>query len=62
MTVKRITICGGCRKRIHKTRIGAWYHDKTCSEFCNWPNGTVDRRKAWPLEIEVARWRSSIAC
>lgn len=52
---EHITICGGCRKRVYQVRNGEWYHDRTSSVFCNWPAGTVDRRKAWPLEIEVTR-------
>lgn len=49
---RRVVICQLCRKRLFKTRSGAWYHNRGASEFCNPGNGT--RRKAVPLEIGVS--------
>jgi hypothetical protein len=50
-SARRIVICQLCRKRLHRARNGAWYHDRGASEFCHPGDGTG--RKAVPLEIEV---------
>ncbi len=42
-------ICQLCRKRVHKQRNGAWYHDRNSSEFCH--PGDETGRKAVPLQI-----------
>lgn len=50
---RRVIICQLCRRRVHRQRDGSWYHNRTASQFCNWPNGNGN--KAVSLEIKVDR-------
>lgn len=49
-TVKRITICCYCRKRIHRQRNGEWYHDHNASTACR-PGDCNPDRQASPVEV-----------
>ena len=50
MTRPRI-FCANCRKRIHKQRNGAWYHDHNASVSCHPGQGRSGR--AEPLTVEA---------
>jgi hypothetical protein len=48
-------ICQLCRRRVHKQRNGAWYHDHNASRSCHPGDGSG--RKAIPIEAETVTRR-----
>lgn len=46
---ERVVICANCRKRLHRQRNGAWYHNRNASVSC-YPGGGSEKR-AEPREV-----------
>lgn len=46
-----MAICANCRRRLHRQRSGAWYHDHNASVSC-WP-GDGSGKRATPLSVTV---------
>lgn len=53
--MSRIVICANCRKRLHRQRNGAWYHNHNASVSCH--PAQVSSRRAEPREVTRAEAR-----